>query len=63
MATSAGMKEKGWLEFKYRATGEPIRFPVGTVHGVTDGPTLLVLGGCTAVNLRVSRRLFAYITR
>jgi predicted deacylase len=43
--TTAGMKEKGWLEFKYRATGEPIRFPVGTIHGVADGPTLLVLGG------------------
>jgi predicted deacylase len=39
------MKEKGWLEFKYRATGEPIRFPVGTVYGVDDGPTLVVLGG------------------
>jgi predicted deacylase len=43
--TTAGMKEKGWLEFKYRATGEPIRFPVGTIHGAADGPTLLVLGG------------------
>jgi hypothetical protein len=43
--TTAGMKEKGWLEFKYRATGEPIRFPVGTIHGMADGPTLLVLGG------------------
>lgn len=43
--TTAGMKEKGWLEFKYRATGEPIRFPVGTIHGMGDGPTLLVLGG------------------
>ena len=40
-----GLKEKGWLEFKYRATGEPIRFPTGTVHGVEDGPTLVVVGG------------------
>lgn len=38
-------KEKGWLEFKYRNTGEPIRFPVGTIHGSADGPTLAVLGG------------------
>ena len=45
MATMAGMKEKGWLEFKYRNTGEPIRFPVGTVYGVSDGPTLVVTGG------------------
>lgn len=45
MATLRGVKEKGWLEFKYRNTGEPIRFPVGTVHGATDGPTLVVLGG------------------
>ncbi len=40
-----GLKEKEWLEFKYRATGEPIRFPTGTVYGVEDGPTLVVLGG------------------
>ncbi|MCJ7622101.1 MAG: succinylglutamate desuccinylase/aspartoacylase family protein [Anaerolineaceae bacterium] len=45
MTATKGLKEKGWLEFKYMATGEPIRFPVGTVHGVNDGPTLLVLGG------------------
>ncbi len=45
MASLAGVKEKGWIEFKYRNTGEPIRFPVGTVHGAQDGPTLLVLGG------------------
>jgi uncharacterized protein len=45
MASLAGVKEKGWIEFKYRNTGEPIRFPVGTVHGVQDGPTLVVLGG------------------
>lgn len=45
MAKLTGKKEKGWLEFKYTPTGEPIRFPVGTVHGVEDGPTLVVLGG------------------
>jgi predicted deacylase len=45
MASGTAMKEKGWLEFKYRATGEPIRFPLGTVHGAADGPTLTVLGG------------------
>lgn len=45
MSSVAGMKEKGWLEFKYRATGEPIRFPVGTIYGVDEGPTLVVLGG------------------
>jgi uncharacterized protein len=39
------MKEKGWLEYKYAPTGEPIRFPVGTIHGAKDGPTLAVLGG------------------
>ena len=45
MASTPGMKEKGWLEFKYRNTGEPVRFPVGTVHGMADGPVLTVLGG------------------
>jgi hypothetical protein len=45
MSQKRSLKEKGWLEFKYRATGEPIRFPVGTVHGTEDGPTLVVLGG------------------
>jgi predicted deacylase len=40
-----GLKEQGWLESKYRATGEPIRFPTGTVYGVEDGPTLVVVGG------------------
>ncbi len=45
MAPTPGMKEKGWLEFKYRNTGEPIRFPVGTAHGAADGPVLTVLGG------------------
>ncbi len=45
MAVTPGMKEKGWLEFQYRNTKEPIRFPVGTIRGATDGPTLAVLGG------------------
>jgi predicted deacylase len=45
MASTRGVKERNWLEFKYRATGEPIRFPVGTINGVEDGPTLVVLGG------------------
>lgn len=45
MTVKQGMKEKGWLEFKYPPTGEPIRFPVGTIHGSADGPTLTVLGG------------------
>jgi uncharacterized protein len=40
-----GTKEKGWLETKYRNTGELIRFPVGTVTGTQDGPTLVVFGG------------------
>jgi len=40
-----GFKEKGWLEFRYWATGEPIRFPMGIVHGQQQGPTLTVLGG------------------
>ena len=43
--TPQGMKEKSWLEFKYPQTGEPIRFPMGTVRGAADGPTLAVLGG------------------
>ena len=45
MATTPGMRERGWLEFKYQNTGEPIRFPVGTIHGTSDGPTLCVVGG------------------
>jgi predicted deacylase len=40
-----GMKEKGWLEYKYPQTNEAIRFPVGVVQGAQDGPTLVVLGG------------------
>jgi hypothetical protein len=40
-----GMKEKGWLEYKYPQTNEAIRFPVGVVQGAKDGPALVVLGG------------------
>lgn len=40
-----GTREKNWLEFKYRATAEPIRFPVGKIYGLGDGPNLVVLGG------------------
>jgi len=45
MSLKKGSKETGWLEFNYPPTGEPIRFPVGTIYGKKDGPTLLVLGG------------------
>jgi predicted deacylase len=40
-----GMKESGWLEYKYPQTNEAIKFPVGVVQGVHDGPTLVVVGG------------------
>jgi predicted deacylase len=40
-----GMKEKGWLEYKYPQTNEAIRFPVGVIQGAFDGPTLAVVGG------------------
>ena len=40
-----GMKKTEILEFTYKNSGEPIRFPVGTVYGKQDGPTLVVLGG------------------
>ena len=61
MASLKGVKEKGWLEFKYRNTGEPIRFPIGTIHGVSDGPTLVVLGGMHGsefVGIEAAIRLF-----
>lgn len=45
MAKQQGKKEYGWLEFQYKPTGEMIRFPVGTVCGVEEGPTLAVVGG------------------
>lgn len=45
MTKTPGKKEQGWLEFTYKPTGEAIRFPVGTVYGVEEGPTLVVLGG------------------
>jgi predicted deacylase len=39
------VKKTEMLEFRYKNSGELIQFPVGTVHGKTDGPTLVVLGG------------------
>ncbi len=38
-------KEQQMLEFTYKNSGDPIRFPVGTVYGAQDGPTLVVVGG------------------
>ncbi len=61
MATVKGTKQKGWLEFKYRNTGEPIRFPVGTIYGASDGPNLVVLGGmhgCEFCGIEAAIRLF-----
>lgn len=40
-----GTKKTEWLEYKYKNSGEPIRFPVGTIYGKEDGPTLVVVGG------------------
>jgi len=45
MVKVKGTKETGWLEYKYRNTEEPIRFPIAKVFGKGDGPTLVVLGG------------------
>lgn len=59
-----GTKTKGWVEFKYRATGEPIRFPVGTIQGAKDGPTLVVLGGMHGsefAGIEAAIRLFAEV--
>lgn len=39
------VKKTEMLEFRYKHSGELIQFPVGTVYGKTDGPTLVVLGG------------------
>ncbi len=61
MATVKGTKENGWLEFKYRNSGEPIRFPVGTIYGAKDGPSLVVLGGmhgCEFCGIEAAIRLF-----
>jgi predicted deacylase len=61
MATVKGTKEKGWLEFTYRNTGEPIRFPIGTIYGASDGPNLVVLGGmhgCEFCGIEAAIRLF-----
>lgn len=44
-AAKKGTKERGWLEYKYPQTDEAIKFPVGVIQGVEDGPTLVVLGG------------------
>ncbi len=44
-AAKKGTKERGWLEYKFPQTNEAIKFPVGVVQGVEDGPTLVVLGG------------------
>ena len=38
-------KKTEWLEFTYKNSGEAIRFPIGTVYGKEDGPTMVVLGG------------------
>lgn len=40
-----GTKERGWLEYEYPQTNEAIKFPVGVMQGLEDGPTLVVLGG------------------
>ncbi len=40
-----GVKETQMLEYYYRNTSEKITFPVGTIYGKEDGPTLVVVGG------------------
>lgn len=40
-----GTKKSEILEFTYEKTGETIRFPIGTVYGREDGPTMAVVGG------------------
>ncbi len=40
-----GYRKTETLEFRYLRSGEPMRFPIGTVVGGQDGPTLVVLGG------------------
>jgi uncharacterized protein len=39
------VKKTEMLKFKYKNSGELIQFPVGTIHGKGDGPTLVVVGG------------------
>ncbi len=39
------VKKTEMLKFKYRNSGELIQFPVGTIHGKGEGPTLVVVGG------------------
>jgi predicted deacylase len=41
----SGFKRTETLEFRYSRNQEPIRFPVGTIEGDREGPTLVVLGG------------------
>jgi predicted deacylase len=43
--SARGFKKTETYEFTYGKTGEPIRFPVGTIQGEADGPTMVVLGG------------------
>ena len=45
MTLSKGSKATRWLEFTFEPTGEPIRFPMGTIRGLGDGPRLVVSGG------------------
>lgn len=40
-----GYKKSEIMEFAYEKSGETIQFPVGTVCGNQEGPTLVVLGG------------------
>ncbi len=39
------VKKTEMLQFKYKNSGELIQFPIGTIYGKADGPTLVVLGG------------------
>lgn len=39
------MKKMEMLEFNYKNSGDVIRFPVGTIYGKEEGPTLVVIGG------------------
>ncbi len=45
MTLSKNTKATRWLEFTFEPTGEPIRFPMGTICGASDGPRLVVVGG------------------
>ncbi|MEI6875658.1 MAG: succinylglutamate desuccinylase/aspartoacylase family protein [Spirochaetota bacterium] len=39
------VKKTEMLKFKYKNSGEPIQFPIGTIYGKVAGPTLVVVGG------------------